>query len=58
MSKPTENPDTQDRPPGEVERDNDALRSPEVADEHKTGVGETTAQSTARKQKPSPINSG
>ncbi|MFI8375868.1 hypothetical protein ACIGCH_17525 [Pseudomonas helleri] len=54
MSKPTKSVDTQDRPPGEVERDNDALRSPEVADKHKTGVGETTAQSTARKQKAKP----
>ena len=54
MSKPTENPDTQDRPPGEVERDNDALRSPEVADTKKTRAGETTAQSTARQQQAKP----
>ena len=55
MRKPTKNPDTQGRPPGEVERDNDALRSPEVADSQKSKTGETTAQSTAREQKTKPV---
>lgn len=54
MSKPSENPETQDKPPGEVERANDALRSPEVADGKETRAGDTTAQSTARQQQSKP----
>lgn len=53
---PSEHPD-EPRPPGETERDNDALRPTDPKQRASTGKGtpsgESTAQDTARQQTPS-----